>query len=388
MGAILAGLVVLVGCGMSLLYTLVIPRGFSSRLAVFVGRHVVRRAFLVIANRFESFEAKDRVLALAAPIALLALFVVWVVGFLLGYALVVWPFSGATFPEAARQTAASLFTLTLDPSRRVGPTALHLIAAGTGLLVVALEIGYLPTIYAAFNRRETLVTLLESRAGAPAWGPEVLARHQLVGIVDSLPELYDAWERWAAEVDETHSTYVILVSFRSPHHLRSWVLALLAVLDSAALYLSLAPKAAPSEARLCLRMGFTCLRDVATTFGIPFEHDPMPDTPVQLTYEEFLEGVRRVEESGFPMEESPEDAWPHFRGWRVNYESIAYALADQTIAAPGPWSGSRRYVKGTIAPVRPVDRRPHDPEDKLSSTFDPPGRQDALPVEEGRRDGR
>ena len=371
-GAFLAGLAVLAGCGTSIIYTLVIPRGFSSRLAVFVGRRIVRRTFLLFANRFESFEAKDRVLALAAPMALLTLFLVWVLGFLAGYTLVVWPLSGVSLPEAARQTAASLFTLSLGPSHRVAPTALHLMAAGTGLLVVALEIGYLPTIYAAFNRRETLVTLLESRAGAPAWGPEILARHQLVGIVDSLPELYDAWERWAAEVDETHSTYVILVSFRSPHHLRSWVLALLAVLDSAALYLSLAPKAAPSEARLCLRMGFTCFRDVASTFGIPFEHDPRPDTPIQLTYEEFLEGIRRVEESGFPMEESPADAWPHFRGWRVNYESIAYALADQTIAAPGPWSGSRRHVKGTIAPVRPVDRRPRDPEDERSSTFDAP----------------
>src|SRR6202042_2948825 len=101
---------------------------------------------------------------------------------------------------------------------------------------------------------------LESRAGSPAWGPELLARHRLVGIVDQLPSLYADWERWAADVAESHTTYPVLIYFRSSRPLDSWVLSLLAILDSAALYLALAPSRAPSEARLCLRMGYTCLR--------------------------------------------------------------------------------------------------------------------------------
>lgn len=68
----------------------------------------------------------------------------------------------------------------------------------------------------AFSRREVLVAMLESRAGAPAWGPELLARHQLVGILDTLPDLYKDWETWAADVAESHSTYPIPLLFHSP----------------------------------------------------------------------------------------------------------------------------------------------------------------------------
>src|SRR5207302_9476702 len=90
-----------------------------------------------------------------------------------------------------------------------GPTNDTLIGlvAGTEAITIALQIAYLPAIYSAFNRREALVALMESRAGTPAWGPEVLIRHQLVGITDALPELYDDWEQWAAEVSESHTTY-------------------------------------------------------------------------------------------------------------------------------------------------------------------------------------
>jgi hypothetical protein len=160
---------------------------------------------------------------------------------------------------------------------------------------------------------------------------------------------------------ESHTTYTVLLWFRSPHPLRSWVLGLLAVMDSAALYASLAPSTVPAEARLCLRMGFTCLRNIAEVLQIPYDPDPFPDDPIQLTYEEFLGGVARVRELGFPMERTAEEAWPHFRGWRVNYESIAYALADAVVAPPGPWSGPRSHLPGmAIVPQRPANRRPED----------------------------
>ena len=191
-------------------------------------------------------------------------------------------------------------------------------------------------------------------------GPGAARRHQLVGISDSLTEFYDEWERWAPTWTRPHS-YIIIVSFRSPPD------ALLGGrapgrARSAALYLSLSPSAAPSEARLCLRMGFTCLRSIATVFHIPFDRDPRPDAALQLTYDEFRNGVARLEQSGFPLEVSPEEAWPNFRGWRVNYESLAYALAEQTNAVPAPWSGPRRNIVDTVEFQRPTDRTPGEPE--------------------------
>jgi hypothetical protein len=263
------------------------------------------------------------------------------------------------FGAALRQVAVSMTTLGFgDPGER-RDTAPLVAAAITGPLVIALQIAYLPAIYQAFNRRETQVTLLESRAGSPAWGPELLIRHQLVGIADTLPELYDRWEQWSAEVAESHTTYPVLVMFRSPQPWESWPVSLIAVLDAAALHLSLAPDTAPSQARLCLRMGFTCLRRIATTLAWPFNQDPLPEDDIELTYAEFADAVARMAEVGFPMQRSAEEAWPHFKGWRNNYEEIAYHLADRTLAAPAPWTGARQKLRGTAeAPHRPPHRSP------------------------------
>jgi hypothetical protein len=283
---------------------------------------------------------------------------------LLGYALILWAVLDRTFGQSVRESGSSLFTLGFAGQEHLIGTAVDFMAAFTGLIVITLQIAYLPVLYQAFNKRETLVTMLQSRAGAPAWGAEILARAQLVDLVDELKTLYADWERWTAEVMESHTTYTVLIWFRSPHPLRSWVLALLAVLDAAALHAALAPSTVPSEARLALRMGFTCLRNIADTLGIAYDPDPYPDDPLDLTFDQFAGGVRRLEEAGFPMERTAEEAWPHFSGWRINYESIAYTLADSTVAPPGPWSGPRNHLPGmTIVPQRPPNRSPDEREE-------------------------
>ena len=359
--AFAAGLVVVFGTAGSLVRTLILPRGLTSRLSVFVGRRLVWKSFLFVADRFESYESKDRVLALSGPVSLLALLVTWLLSFFLGFALLLWPLIDGSFGEALRESGSSLFTLGIVGRAAAGANVVYFFAAATGLIVVALQIAYLPTLYASFNRRETLVTMLQSRAGAPAWGPEILVRAHLVGLMPNLPDLYAEWERWAADVAESHTNYPVLVWWRSPHPLRSWIIAMIALMDSAALYNALAPEAAPIEGRLVLRMGFTCLRSIAEVMRIPFDPDLLPSDPIDLTYEEFAGGVQRLEKVGFPIERTVEEAWDHFKGWRVNYEGVAYALADAVVAPPAPWSGERRHLPGmAIVPERPPDRKPGD----------------------------
>lgn len=360
-----AGVVLLASGASSVLYTLVLPRAHPSRLTEAATR-VTLRLGRWVADRLPTYEAKDHALALMGPVALLGAFALWLAAFFLGYSLVLWPLLQGGLTAALRAAGSAMLTLGLATSRggaglSAPATVVSYVAAGTGLAVVALEIAYLPTIYGAFNRRETLVTLLQSRAGAPAWGPEILARHQLVGISDNLPAFFGSWEQWAADVAETHTTYPVLVLFRSPDALRSWIVGLLAVLDSAALHLALSPATAPSEARLCLRMGFQALQDIAPAWGMTVRSDPRPDDPVLLSYEEYLEGVERMREAGVVLERSVEEGWAHFRGWRVNYEAPAYFLGQLVTAVPGPWSGPRRRI-GTLDPVRPLDRTPDDPE--------------------------
>ncbi|MDP9234364.1 MAG: hypothetical protein M3P01_07415 [Actinomycetota bacterium] len=363
--AFVAGILVVIGTTGSVMRTLMVPRARVSRLSVIVGRKIVAVFFRFLAARFKEYETKDQILALSAPVSLLATLLAWIGLFLLGYGLMLWPLIGTSFGDAIRESGSSMFTLGVFATPRPGATVVNYLAAVTGLVVVALQIGYLPTLYAAFNRRETLVTLLQSRAGAPAWGPEILARAQLVNLMDSMRGLYADWEHWAADVAESHSNYPVLIWFRSPHALRSWVVALLAVMDSAALYQSISPEAAPAESRLVIRMGFTCLRNIAEVMSIPYDPDPFPDDPIQLTFDEFMDGINRIQGIGFEMERTPEEAWPHFHGWRVNYEATAYAIADMVSAPPGPWSGQRSRLAGiTIEPQRPADRRVDDPESK------------------------
>lgn len=355
------GVGVVVGTFASVLDALVVPRASPARFALSMTK-VVGAVVTRVAHLFRRYEHRDRVLVMHAPLSLLAVLAAWLGLLVLGFGLVAWALDERTFGESIRFSGSSLFTLGFASPDRSGPTTVAFLAAGSGMIVIALQIAYLPTIYGSFNRRETLVTLLESRAGVPAWGPELLWRHQRAGLVDSLPALYAQWETWAADVAETHTTYPVLVYFRAPHPLRSWVTSLLAVLDSAALYLALAPSRAPSEARLCLRMGFTSVRHLAHTLGLPYDPDPRPDQPIELDYEEFAQGVGLLTEIGFPVEVSTEEAWNDFRGWRVNYEAVVYALADRVSAVPATWSGSRTHIREAPMSVRrPVDRTPADP---------------------------
>jgi hypothetical protein len=346
----------------SVITTLVIPRRSRDRISRLVD-HSVDRIYRVATSRVRNYASRDRRLATQAATTILVQLATWLALFYVGFGLLLQPFDRIGIGHALAQAGSSLFTLGYAGPTDAPLTAIDYLAAASGLIVVALQIGYLPTLYSAFNRRETEVTLLSGRAGMPAWGPEVLARTRFgFGAEDDgavMDEFYLNWERWAADVSETHTNYPVLTRFRSPAKYSSWLVALLAVLDSAALWMALSPGQAPtSEARLALRMGFTALRSIAETVGLAVDHDPDPDTELQLTYADYVVGIERIASTSFRMERTPEQAWPDFRGWRVNYEAVAYALADRLDAVPGPWTGPRRTGDPTVAPLRPKNRTP------------------------------
>ena len=363
-----AGIVLYLATAVNVVKTLVVPRRVRVRLTP-VPR-AVRTLFLWVANRFDDYNAKDRILAFQGPVMVLVVLAFWLLRFWFAFALILWPLIDASFLEALRESGSSLLTLGIFAADTLAPNLISFTAAATGLIVIALMIAYLPTLYDSFQRRETLVTMLQSRAGVPAWGPEILWRHHMSGIVGNLGDFYAEWERWAADVAESHTNYPVLINFRSPHPLRSWIVGLLAVLDSAAIYHALCPAAAPTQARLCLRMGFICLREIADTIGVTYDPDPYPDDPIDLTFEEFKAGIARMED--FPRERSLEEAWVHFKGWRINYEKIAYAIADYIVAPPGPWSGERHHLPGMVfVPMRPADRIAGEKDAKVADKIDP-----------------
>jgi hypothetical protein len=353
------GVAIVLGTLSSVMATLVVPRGLRSRLAGAVQK-AVSTCFRLMAMQRPTYEQRDRLLSLAGPFFLMSLVATWVFLLYAGFTLMLWPLvDSGSFAEALRVAGSSMFTLGFAVPQGTAPTTLVFLAAAVGLVVVALQIAYLPTLYSAFNRRETLVTMLESRGGVPAWGPEILARHELIDNVASLAELYGRWEEWAADLAESHTTYQALLLFRSPHPLRSWITGLLSVLDAAALHLALNPLTAPPQARPLMRMGYMALREVARVLAIPYNPDPKPEDPVELTRDDFDDALDLLSSVGWHAERDPDEAWRHFRGWRVTYEAMAYRIADRVDAPPALWSGPRFGVATvSIPPARPPHRAP------------------------------
>jgi hypothetical protein len=360
--AVIGGLLVLTSVS-SVTGTLIVSRSVSSRLTRWVDRGVDWGYRLAVA-RAADFRRRDRLLATQAAAILLVQLAVWLVVVYVGFALLLWPFTTRGVVSAFVDAGSSLFTLGFAVPAGAVPAVIVFLAAAAGLVIITLQIAYLPTLYAEFNRRETEVALLNARAGVPSWGPELLARtHYALGsgtsTLDTMPDLYAAWERWAADVTESHTTYLPLVRFRSPTPLSSWVTALLAVLDSAALFLALSPETAPVvPARLCLRSGFLCFNRIGRAMGFDIPEEADPDAGISLTYAEFLDAVARMSEVGFPVQRTPEQAWPEFVGWRVNYERAAFAVAGAVYAVPALWSGPRHPAAAPISPIRPRLGRP------------------------------
>jgi hypothetical protein len=355
--------------------TLITPRQISNWLTRLVDK-TVNKAFTMVAGHIANYPQRDRVLAAQAPLTLIGQLAAWLGISFAGFTLLLWPFVTGGITRAFTVAGSSMFTLGFAEPAGAAPAVIVFAAAATGLVIVTLQIAYLPTLYAAFNRRETEVALLNARAGVPSWGPELLARtHYALGsgvsTIDTLPDLYAQWERWAADVAESHTTYLPLVRFRSPRPLSSWVTALLAVLDSAALFLALAPKSAPVvPARLFLRSGFLCFNQIARAMGIEVPDERNPGDTITLRYEEFLDAIERMREVNFPIERDPAEAWPEFVGWRVNYERSAYAVAEAVDAVPAMWSGPRHQRTDAIKPIRPpLGRPPGNSEAKKAGSF-------------------
>ncbi len=358
--ALVAGIAIVLVTAWSVFTALVVPRVTSSRAMRTLARALGGTA-RGIAPKLRDYETRDRVLSFVGPAAMVFLFVTWLCLLVLGVGLIEWYAAGVNFLTALGIAGSSVFTLGIVSSNDAGPRAVEVIASGIGLLVVALEIAYLPALYNQFSTRETEVTLLEARSGNPAWGPEILARAHWLDTMDELSPLYSDWERWAAAVSESHANYPGLIWFRSPVSGRSWLVGLVAMMDSAALYHAVSPDQTPRQARLCLSMGINCLRSMARALHIPYDDDPLPTASVRLSRPEFDEGFRRLESVNFPAERDADEAWRNFQGWRVNYEPIVDALTAIIVPPPAPWFVDRPKLGDARLPLV-LNRTPDEPD--------------------------
>jgi hypothetical protein len=302
----------------------------------------LRKVFNVVARPSRPFAARDRVMALYAPLALVTLPATWVtiVGF--GFASVFWGTGVRPFTDAFVTSGSSLLTLGFVRPPGTARVALAFVEAGIGLGLVSLMISYLPTIYGSFSRREALVGMLEVRAGLPPSTAVLLTRYNRIGWLDRIDEdVFERWESWFIDIEESHTSQPSLVFFRSPHPERSWITAAGCVLDTAAVVASTLDRPRDARCDVLIRTGFFTLRRIADFFQIAYDPDPAPADPISITRQEFDQLCAELRGDGIPLKADLDQAWRDFSGWRVNYDKVLIKLCALTMAPPAKWSSDR-----------------------------------------------
>jgi len=348
--ALPVGILLVVWTLLDVFRTLVMPRAARGRVRL--SRILFRtmwRPWRWIGVRRKTVQARERVLATAAPFFFFVLLVGWVSLALLGYALILWSPAfvdgigpgGDSFGNALYVSGTSLFTLG-SVGGVTGSTRAIVVAEGaTGLGLFAVVIAYLPVLYQAFNRREVGVLLLDARAGSPPSGPELLHRMGSAGVASSLHGLFAEWERWVADVLESHMSYPLLTLFRSPHDNTSWVTSLGSVLDAATLLLTAVEDQPDERAILMYGTGVHAVEDL-------FYYFRLTERETVIQRDEFEDVLGDMKDDGFAVRPLDE-AFARFTEKRAKYAPRLDALAVLLAATPTLWIGDRSFLGARTA---------------------------------------
>ncbi len=281
--AFIAGLFCCLGVALDAFQTIILPRRPT-------GRFQITRAFFIatwapwvaLAERARNSKVREQIYSIYGPLSLLLLLLLWALLLISGFAMFYFsmrsPFGDvmmghstsawAQFGTDLYVSGTTLFTLGLGDvvPHSLSARALIIFESGMGLGFVALVIGYLPVLYQSFSRREVSVALLDSRAGSPPNAAELFRRHAFEGGQEAITALLAEWERWAAEILESHISYPILCYYRSQHDNQSWLSALVSILDTCALLVSVVQGDSSRQAQLTFVMARHALVDLNQVF--------------------------------------------------------------------------------------------------------------------------
>ena len=346
-----AGVVIILFTLLSAIRSTILPRAVNNRLGRLSIRVVLAGTHLWT-GRSPSYESRDRVMAMFGPLVLLAMLLSWLVLIIGAYILIFLARGTGSVKKALELSGSSIFTLGTVPAHGLVNDLLSYSEAGIGLLLVTLLITYLPSIYSAFSRRENGVALLRVRAGNPPSAATMLIRyHRIEGTAGQrLAGVWQTWEGWFNDIEESHTSFPILAYFRSPQPTESWITAAGVVLDTASMWQAAVEHPQDPNVQLCIRAGFQALRRIADSFEIPYNEDPAPTDPITISREEWDESVNEMAEAGVPLVADRDAAWAAWKGWRVNYDTELLDLARVLEAPPTPWVSDRSPLH------RPTDR--------------------------------
>ena len=322
---------------------IVLPRRVTRRLRLTrLFYRVTWRAWSASVRRLlPSNKRQETYLSFYGPLSLLLLLTVWAAGMILGFALLQAALGAAlnvsagtaTFGTDLYMSGTNFFTLGLgDVTPRTSLARLiTVVEAGTGFGFLALVIGYLPVMYQAFSRREVSTVLLDARAGSPPCAGELLRRSGQ-GLREELDPLLREWERWSAELLESHISYPVLCYYRSQHSNQSWLAALTTILDTSALVLVGIDGMPPRQAQLTFAIARHAIADLAQIFRTPPRTPGVDRLPPEvLTHlREGLAAAGVTLRGGLASDQ-------RLRELRRLYEPYANALAEYLLMPLPPW---------------------------------------------------
>ncbi len=295
-----------------------------------------------LANRILSRARRENFLSYFGPLSLIFLLALWAASLIVGFALLQYG-AGEHFRVTGEplgfgllvyHSGETFFTLgygDIIPSSGVART-LAVVEAGLGFGFLGVVIGYLPTIYSAFSRREIEISLLDARAGSPPSAGELLSRFGNCPQQAVLDQIFKDWERWAAEVLESHLSYPALSFFRSQHNNQSWLGALVTILDASALVIAGVDGLRPEQARITFAMARHAVVDLAQVVNARYR----PDTPDRLPADELARLREKLKERGVKLRDDPasQEKLAHLRSL---YEPYATAIAANLSITLPPW---------------------------------------------------
>jgi hypothetical protein len=323
--------------------TIILPRRVSGRFRLTRIFYVFTwRPWRFLILRIGNSHRRESALSFYGPLSLILLLAVWAASLLVGFGLIFYAM-GSPFHDVSHAvdfhtdlyvSGTTIFTLGLGDVTPQVPAAraVIILESGTGLGLLAVVMGYFPVLYSAFSRREVSISLLDARAGSPPTAAELIRRQSHDAGEQALTVLLMEWERWSAELLESHISYPLLCYFRSQHNNQSWLSALTAVLDTTALLICGIQGQEARQAQLTFAMARHAVVDLAQVFSLR----PVHDAPDRLPPERYQQLYTVLCQSGVRVCRD-ELSSQRLREMRALYEGYAEALGRHLAMPLPPW---------------------------------------------------
>lgn len=321
--------------------TIILPRRVTRRLRVTAFLYFLTwQPYATLARSIRKNRRREKLLAFYGPLSLLLLLAIWALGVVVGFGFI--HYAVATTSGAAASgiwsdiyySGTTLFTLGLGdvtPVTAAGRTV-TVIQAGVGIGFFAMIISYLPVLYQAFSRREVNISMLDARAGTPPTAGELLRRHREAGDMESLTQLLRDWEKWSADLLESHLSYPVLCYFRSQHDNQSWLSALSTVLDTCALVMVGLDGIPKWQAQLTFKMTRHAVVDLTQVFNT----SPLRTDGKRLPDAELARLRESLASCGLTLRNDPGDDQT-LAELRALYEPYLEVLADYLLMPVPGW---------------------------------------------------